>query len=96
MSDVRHSKQTDLGTDYDLYDYLDKEYEPEMVKVMLLKNLKVNYTGHYTGNLYIFSGGGSVVDVDIRDLDSMLSKMSGACDGCSSTGKTHYFSLVEA
>ena len=94
MSDVGHSKQIDLGTDYDLYDELHTEDETEMVKVMLMKNLTVNYTGDFTGNLYVFSGGGSMVDVDIRDLDRMLSKMSGACDGCSSTGKTHYFSLV--
>jgi hypothetical protein len=87
MSDVRRSKQVDLE---------EVEDEPETVKIMLLKNLTVNYTGHYTGNLYVFSGGGSVVDVNIRDLDSMLSKVSGACDGCSRTGKTHYFSLVEA
>lgn len=95
MPDVGHSKQLDLEeVDYDLYNEVEEIPEPEMVKVMLLKNLTVNYTGDYTGNLYVFSGGGYVVDVDVRDLDIMLQKSSAACDGCSSTGRTYYFRLV--
>ena len=95
MPNVRHSKQSIIEEiDYDLYDELEED-QPEMVKVMLLKNLKVNYTGHHTGNLYVFNGGGSVVEVDERDLDHMLGKSSAACDGCSSTGRTYYFRVVE-
>lgn len=73
------------------------EQEPETVRVMLLKNLKLNYYGKVTRNLYVFSGGGAIVEVDKRDIESMLQKVSGVCSKCptATTGTTPYFQVVE-
>lgn len=73
------------------------EAEPETVRVMLLKNLKVNYYGKVTRKLYVFSGGGAIVEVDRRDVETMLQKVSGVCNSCptATTGTTPYFQVVE-
>ena len=64
---------------------------PEIVRLVLLRNLTLNYTGPITGKLYVFSGGGSVLDVDVEDAQIMLAKHGGQC--CpSGSGPTPYFS----
>ena len=52
---------------------------PETVRIVLLKDLKLNYTGPVTEKLYVFSGGGSVLDVDVKDAEIMLAKRGGKC-----------------
>ena len=64
---------------------------PETVRLTLLRNLKLNYTGPITGKLYVFSGGGSVLDIDVEDAQIMLAKHGGDC--CpGGSGPTPYFS----
>lgn len=65
------------------------------VPLMLLKDIgTLNIVGKITGTLYVFHGGGSIVDVDKKDADIMLTKMSG--NGCcpGSVGSTPYFKLA--
>ncbi len=52
---------------------------PETVRIVLLRDLKLNYTGPVTEKLYVFSGGGSVLDVDVKDAEIMLAKRGGKC-----------------
>lgn len=52
---------------------------PETTRLILLRDLKLNYTGPVTQNLYVFNGAGSVVEVDVQDAQIMLAKMSGKC-----------------
>lgn len=51
-----------------------KEQEPEIetVPVMLLKSMILKMTGKVTGKEYIFNGGGSIVNIDIKDMDYLL------------------------
>jgi hypothetical protein len=64
---------------------------PETVRLVLLRNLKLNYTGPITGKLYVFNGGGSVLPVDAEDAQIMLAKHGGDC--CpGGSGPTPYFS----
>ncbi len=63
----------------------------ETVRLVLLRNLKLNYTGPITGKLYVFSGGGSVLPIDVEDAQIMLAKHGGQC--CpNGSGPTPYFS----
>jgi hypothetical protein len=40
--------------------------------------------GAVSGRVYIFNGGGSIVDVNKEDADELLSRRKGrSCDGCS-------------
>ncbi len=64
---------------------------PETVRLVLLRNVKLNYTGPVTGKLYVFDGGGSVLPIDVEDAQIMLDKHGGQC--CpSGSGPTPYFS----
>lgn len=51
-----------------------KEQEPdiETVPVMLMKSMILKMTGKVTGKEYIFNGGGSIVDIDVRDMENLL------------------------
>ena len=64
---------------------------PETVRFVLLRSLTLNYTGPVTKKLYVFNGGGSVLDVDAKDAQIMLDKHGGQC--CpGGSGPTPYFS----
>lgn len=52
---------------------------PETVRIVLLRDLKLNYTGPVTGKLYAFSGGGSVLPINVEDAEIMLAKRGGKC-----------------
>ena len=73
-----------------------KEIKPqksETVRLVLLKDLTVKYTGPVTGKLYVFSGGGAEVDVDADDAQIMLAKRGGQC--CpGGSGPRPYFAEV--
>jgi len=68
----------------------------ETVRLVLLRDLKLNIIGKSTGKLYRFYGAGYQLDVDSNDAEEMLKKRSGACGGCpSSIGPTPYFDIIE-
>ena len=53
-------------------------------------------TGLVTGNRYVFSGGGSVVEVDANDAPGMLSRVFGGNSCCGSgVRSTPQFTVVE-
>ena len=52
---------------------------PETVRLVLLRDLKLNYTGPVTKKLYTFFGGGSVLPIDVKDAEIMLAKRGGQC-----------------
>lgn len=63
------------------------------IPVRLLKTLTVRVIGGVTGNTYIFNGAGSVVNVDILDLESIRKKNQthiSCCGGKSSP----YFEIL--
>lgn len=68
--------------------------ESETVRLQLMKDLSLTILGKVTSKIYTFSGGGSIVDVDKKDADIMLTKTSG--NGCcpGSEGSTPYFSIA--
>lgn len=64
------------------------------VHLRLLKNLTLNYTGPVTGELYVFPGIGSIVEVDQDDATIMMQKKGNkrCCPG--SVGPQPYFEIV--
>ena len=70
-----------------------KPKAPETVRLVLLRNLKLNYTGPATEKLYVFAGGGAELDVDRSDAEIMLAKLGGQC--CpGGSGPQPYFAKV--
>lgn len=73
-----------------------KKITQETVRLVLLRDLKLNIIGKSTGKLYRFYGAGYQLDVDSNDAEEMLKKRSGACGGCpSSIGPTPYFDIIK-
>lgn len=66
--------------------------ELETVRVMLMKDVVLNYTGAITGKLYIFNRGGSIQDVDIKDAEKMLKREEQR--SCCGSTSTPYFEIV--
>jgi hypothetical protein len=64
------------------------------VRLRLLKSITLNYTGPITGQKYVFSGSGSVVEVDAEDATIMLEKKGGRPCCPTSVGPQPYFELV--
>lgn len=73
---------------------IEMDVEVATVRLVLLKTVTLKITGQITGKEYVFSGAGSVVDVDKRDADIMLNKYGGPCDCPSSVGRTPYFEIA--
>jgi hypothetical protein len=64
------------------------------MRLQLCKNINLKIIGKVTGKQYIFSGAGSIVDVDDEDGEIMKMKMSNQpC--CSGGLPTPYFQVVE-
>lgn len=79
--------------------YEDKHFpieEPVYVRVRLLVDVRLNYVGKVTGNIYHFFGAGSEADVDENDVEIMMKKrVGGVCDGCpASSGPQPYFEII--
>ena len=72
--------------------------EPQTVRIVLLKDLKLRVPGEGnplpSGNSYFFGGAGSIVEIDIRDKDRLLSKMGSKACCPGSVGPTPYFEIV--
>lgn len=72
-----------------------KVTQSETVRLVLLKQVKLNYIGPVTGKKYTFSGAGAEVDVDKKDAEIMINKKGGKC--CEGSGVGHptsYFAEV--
>lgn len=69
-----------------------EEEEPETVRIMLMHDVVLNYTGIVTGRLYIFNHGGSIQDVDIKDAEKMLKRTEQ--QSCCGSISTPYFEIV--
>lgn len=74
---------------------LQEEESPTTIKIVLLKDVRLNYTGKATGKLYVFNGAGTTNDVDIKDWETMKNKKRGSkcCPG-SVGGNEYYFEIV--
>jgi hypothetical protein len=70
--------------------------EISTVRIILLRQLIVNYTGKVTGKLYKFPGAGSIVEVDKRDVDQMLQYGANRHSCCSGSEISPYFRILEA
>lgn len=70
----------------------DREGDIETVRIMLMKDVLLNYTGIVTGRLYIFNRGGSIQDVDIKDAEKMLKRQEQ--QSCCGSVSTPYFEIV--
>ena len=87
-NDVRDSKRVKV------------EIEPtvqlrETVKIILLQPVNMKYTGTVTGQRYIWNGAGSVIEVDVEDVEELLKKKTRPCLTCSGSNvETPYFELV--
>lgn len=93
-SDKRDSKRVEVSDKK--VEEEPKKITQETVRLVLLRDLKLNIIGKYTGKLYRFFGAGYTLDVDSNDAEEMLKKRSGACGGCpSSIGPTPYFDIVK-
>lgn len=70
--------------------------QPETVRLVLLKDMKLNYTGPVTGKLYVFDKAGAELDVDKEDANEMLAKKGGSCCPGSGIGRPQpYFAIVD-
>lgn len=66
---------------------------PTVKQLVLQKDLVLKVVGPVTGETYVFNGAGSVVDVDERDVEFLLERISSTgC--CGSFGSSTYFTLV--
>jgi hypothetical protein len=70
----------------------DREGDLDTVRIMLMRDVLLNYTGLVTGKLYIFNRGGSIQDVDIKDAEIMLKRVEQ--QSCCGSTSTPYFEIV--
>ena len=67
---------------------------PDTVLLVLLRDMNLTIVGKVTGKTYNFNGAGSIQDVDRKDAEIMLTKMSGKCDCPGSIGRSPYFEIA--
>jgi hypothetical protein len=69
----------------------------ESEKLVLLIDAKVQVQGSVSGKSYVFSGAGSIVDVDKRDVNDLLQKRQGGrqCCGSGETTGNQVFEFLE-
>lgn len=73
---VNKSKRIDVVLDEETF----VEEAPETVRLVLLKDMTLNYKGPITGKMYSWSGAGSVRDdINVEDAEIMLAKRGGQC-----------------
>jgi len=72
-----------------------KRLTPKTVRIVLLRNKKVNTKGSVTGEMYSFSGAGAILSVDERDVPTLLAKGVGGTSCCSGVPTSPYFELVK-
>lgn len=68
----------------------------ELVKLALLIDANVKVQGSVSGKTYVFSGAGSIADVDKRDVNDLLQKRQGGRQCCGGTDNgNRVFELAE-
>lgn len=88
-------KRNALHSNSELDEYVEVDFEeeqPVMVRLVLLKDVRLKTIGKYTGIEYFFGGSGSELDVDERDAQFLLGKISASC--CTGNTNSPYFSIV--
>ena len=74
-------------------DELIVEKVPETVRLVLLKDMKLNYTGPVSGKKYVFGRAGAEINVNVEDAEIMMQKRGGKC--CpGGSGPQPYFAIV--
>jgi hypothetical protein len=73
--------------------FAEEEPEIETFSVMLMQVMIVKIIGDVTGKEYIFNGGGSIVEVDKRDI-GIINKYNVAITSCCGTLSSPYFKFV--
>jgi hypothetical protein len=90
--------EEDLPGEIVSHDYEIIEEVPKTTRLVLLKDLILQYTGPISGNVYHFNRAGSIVDVDNKDVEAMLAKRtkSTCCPGSGfpENTTTPYFELA--
>ena len=96
------AKRSADTSDSEWVEPLEEQYTPKVVEINLpppktvALQLQINCIlktqGSVSGNLYVFGGAGSIVDVDERDAPKMLEKSLGR--PCCSPEASKYFVLV--
>jgi hypothetical protein len=66
------------------------EEEYTTVRVMLMKSMILKMVGHVTGKEYIFNGGGSIVEIDIEDMDYILEHNQSTPSCCGSYSSPNF------
>ena len=69
------------------------EVQNETVPVMLMKSMTVKAKGEVTGKEYIFSGGGSIVNVDKEDIEG-IRRSNTLRQSCCGSIPSPYFSFL--
>ena len=87
MPNARRSNKVDINI------ALQEQNEAETVPVRLMKDLIVRVTGETTKQVYIFNGAGSIVNIDISDLES-IRKKNNARKSCCGSYSSPYFDIL--
>jgi len=69
------------------------EQEDEVVSIRCLKPMIVRVTGEATQTKYIFNGMGSILDVDAKDVESIM-RRNKRIQSCCGSYSSPYFELV--
>jgi hypothetical protein len=94
MLNARESIEDIAPQEEDIKEFFDKlDEEIETISVMLMQSMKVIVIGDITGKEYIFSGGGSIVEIDKRDI-GIINKYNVAITSCCGTLSSPYFKFV--
>ncbi len=65
----------------------------ETVSIRCLKPMIVRVTGGITGTKYVFRGAGSVLDIDAKDVESIMSK-NRRIQSCCGSYSSPYFEIL--
>ena len=72
---------------------IQEQSEAETVPVRLMKSLIVKVIGAVTGNIYIFNGAGSIVNVDKLDMEN-INKKNYVHNSCCGSYSSPYFDIL--
>jgi len=98
MPDARRSNKVKPLKDYEEMlwhpeEVTVKQEEKETVSIMLHRSKIVKIRGEVTGKQYIFNGGGSIVEVDKKDVEGMM-RNNRVRQSCCGSFSSPYFSIV--
>lgn len=74
--------------------YLSLDEVVQTVRLVLMRDVRLNITGPITGKTYKFNGAGSILSVDVDDAYVMLDMVRGdSC--CGGAGPFHIFQMAD-